>query len=252
VIFITENGKEPKGKKDYYSGKKRISVYITDEMEKEWQEFIKKNKISSISKLIREGINYYIDEKFNLMHQDLSVLTHTLKERMTIIKGNLQLILEKHKKDLNKDIISIINHLLDEVKQVENKFIFRLEKPGAQAAQYDILLIDDDLSTIELITNYFNSKGYTCKGVITGSKGIEELNFNIPKLILLDIILPDVSGFTICKKIKSSEKFSNIPIIYLTAVPGKKVNEKIEETKADGYILKPFDLSDFELVFQYL
>jgi len=71
-------------------------------------------------------------------------------------------------------------------------------------------------------------------------------------LILLDIILPDVSGFTICKKIKSSEKFSNIPIIYLTAVPGNKVNEKIEETKADGYILKPFDLSDFESVFQYL
>ncbi len=247
--IISKNEKE---KKDYYSGKKRISVYISDEVEKEWQEFIKKNNISSISKLVREGINYYIEEKSSLIGQDLSVFTHSLKERFTIIKGNLQLILEKHQKDLNKDVLTIINHLLGEIKQFEERFIFKLEKPNERAAQYDILLIEDDLSTIELVSNFFDAKGYTCKGVITGAKGLEELNFNVPKLILLDIILPDVSGFTICKKIKSSEKFSNIPIIYLTAVPGNKVNEKIEETKADGYILKPFDLSDFEIVFQYL
>ena len=247
--IISKNEKE---KKDYYSGKKRISVYISDEVEKGWQEFIKKNNISSISKLIREGINYYIKEKSSLMSQDLSVFTHSLKERFTTIKGNLQLILAKHQKELNEDVLTIINRLLDEIKQFEERFIFKLEKPDERAASYDILLIEDDLSTIELVTNYFEAKGYTSKGVITGAKGLEELNFNIPKLILLDIILPDVSGFTICKKIKSSEKFSNIPLIYLTAVPGNKVNEKIEETKADGYILKPFDLSDFEFVFQYL
>ena len=247
--IISKNEKE---KKDYYSGKKRISVYISDEVEEEWQEFIKQNNISSISKLIREGINYYIKEKSSLISQNLSVFTHSLKERFTIIKGNLQLILEKHQKDLNKDVLTIINHLLDEIKQFEDRFIFKFEKPHEKAAQYDILLIEDDLSTIELVINFFEAKGYTCKGVITGAKGLEELNFNVPKLILLDIILPDVSGFTVCKKIKSSEKFSNIPIIYLTAVPGNKVNEKIEETKADGYILKPFDLSDFDPVFQYL
>lgn len=249
MTIISKNEKE---KKDYYSGKKRISVYISDEVEKEWHDFIKKNKISSISKLIREGINYYIEEKSSLMSQDLSVFTHSLKERFTIIKGNLQLILETHQKDLNKDVLAIINHLLEEIKQFEERFIFRLEKTGETTSEYDILLIEDDLSTIELVTNFFEAKGYTSKGVITGAKGLEELNFNTPKLILLDIILPDVSGFTICKKIKSSEKFSNIPLIYLTAVPGNKVNEKIEETKADGYILKPFDLSDFDFVFQYL
>ena len=247
--IISKNEKE---KKDYYSGKKRISVYISDEVEIEWQEFIKQNNISSISKLVREGINYYIKEKSSLMSQNLSAFTHSLKERFTTIKGNLQLILEKHQKDLNTDVLTIINHLLDEIKQFEERFIFKLEKPDGRAARYDILLIEDDLPTIELVTNFFEAKGYTSKGVITGAKGLEELNFNVPKLILLDIILPDVSGFTICKKIKSSEKFSNIPIIYLTAVPGNKVNEKIEETKADGTILKPFNLSDFEFVFQYL
>ena len=118
--------KNENGKKDYYSGKKRISVYISDEVEEEWHEFIKKNNISSISKLIREGINYYIKEKSSLMGQDLSVFTHSLKERFTIIKGNLQLIVEKYQKDLNNDILSTINHLLEELKQFEERFIFKL------------------------------------------------------------------------------------------------------------------------------
>jgi len=249
VNIISKNEKE---KKDYYSGKKRISVYISDEVEREWQKFIKNNKISSISKLIREGINYYIKEKSSLMSQDLSAFTHSLKERFTIIQGNLQLIIEKYQKDLNDDILSILNHLLEEIKQFKERFIFKLEKPDNMSAEYDILLIEDDLSTIELVSNFFEAKGYTSKGVITGAKGLEELNFNIPKLILLDILLPDVSGFTICKKIKTNEKLKDIPLIYLTAVPRDKVNEKIEETKADGFILKPFDLADFDFVFQYL
>ena len=247
--IISKNEKE---KKDYYSGKKRISVYISDEMEEEWQDFIKKNRISSISKLIREGINYYIKEKSSLISQDLSVFTHSLKERFTIIKGNIQLIIEKYQKELNDDVLTIINHLLEEIKHFEERFIFRLEKPDEKTAEYDILLIEDDLSTIELVTNFFEAKGYTSKGVITGAKGLEELNFNPPKLILLDIILPDVSGFTICKKIKENKKYKDIPIIYLTAVPGNQVSEKVGETKADGFILKPFDLADFDFVFQYL
>jgi len=249
VNSISKNEKE---KKDYYSGKKRISVYISDEMEEEWQDFIKKNRISSISKLIREGINYYIEEKSNLISRDLSVFTHSLKERFTIIKGNIQLIIEKYQKELNDDVLTIINHLLEEIKHFEERFIFRLEKPDEKTAEYDILLIEDDLSTIELVTNFFEAKGYTSKGVITGAKGLEELNFNPPKLILLDIILPDVSGFTICKKIKENKKYKDIPIIYLTAVPGNQVSEKVGETKADGFILKPFDLADFDFVFQYL
>ena len=122
VKIIPKNENE---KKDYYSGKKRISVYISEEVEEEWQEFIKKNKISSISKLIREGINYYIEEKSSLMSQNLSVFTHSLKERFTIIKGNLQLIIEKYEKDINNDVLAIIYHILDEIKQFEERFIFR-------------------------------------------------------------------------------------------------------------------------------
>ncbi|MFW9950221.1 MAG: hypothetical protein ACFFKA_08860, partial [Candidatus Thorarchaeota archaeon] len=58
-------------------------------------------------------------------------------------------------------------------------------------------------------------------------------------------------GYDICKKIKSNQKLKNIPVFLLTAIPGSEVEKRIEEVKADGYILKPFDFSDFEDMFEY-
>jgi DNA-binding response OmpR family regulator len=117
---------------------------------------------------------------------------------------------------------------------------------------YDVLLIEDDLATIRLITSYFESKGFKCKGIVSGSKGLEELGHSIPKLILLDIILPDLSGYDICKTIKSDSDWSSIPVFFLTAIAGSEVEKNLEETNADGYILKPFNFSDFEIVFDIL
>jgi CheY-like chemotaxis protein len=240
------------GEKDYYSGKKRISVYITGELEKKWLEFSKEQNISSLSKLIRQGINYYIEKQSDLIERDLPTFTHELKERLTTIKGNLQLVIENYATELNDNIILIINNLLDEIKLFENEFIFKLDKKVSKPAEYDILLIEDSISTVHLIENFFTAKGHSIKSFFTGLKGLEELNFNVPKLILLDIILPDISGFEICKQIKSNKKLEHIPVIYITAVPGPKVEEKMEETKADGYILKPFDLEELNFLFEYI
>lgn len=240
------------GKRDYYAGKKRISVYVNNETEKEWLDFIQKNKISSISELIRNSVEYFIKEKSTFMSGDLTRFSHNLKERLTTIKGYLQLVLEKYDVNLNDEIISIIDKVLNESKSLEESLIKKLEKPKIKSAKYDILLVEDDLSTVNLITNYFDVKGYSCKGVMTGLKAIEELNLNTPKLILLDIILPDISGYEICKEIKSNELLRNIPIIYITAVTLSDVEKHMEETKADGYILKPFDLTDFDFLYNYL
>ncbi len=85
------------GEKDYYSDKKRISVYVSSETEKEWQEFINLSDLTSFSRLIRESVNYYIDKKSefgeklfsNLEHINESDRNHILKERLTTIKGFL-------------------------------------------------------------------------------------------------------------------------------------------------------------------
>ncbi|MFX1325689.1 MAG: response regulator, partial [Promethearchaeota archaeon] len=159
-----------------------------------------------------------------------------------------------YKGELDEDILSTIKNIFDQSLLLENKIINILDniKPESVESQFDILLIEDDLATIRLLTSYFENKGYKCKGVVSGTKGLEEIRGGIPKLILLDIILPDISGYEICKMIKDHQKYKTIPVFLLTAIPGSEVEKKMDETRADGYILKPFDFSDFEILFQYI
>ncbi|MFX1256469.1 MAG: response regulator [Promethearchaeota archaeon] len=256
---VTEGFKKWKeGGKIYDRDKERISLYISEDAKKKWQEFIKKHNYSTISKLIRESVKYFIEKKSDMINsnllrmdvQTISNISHALKEPLTTIKGFSQLLLENYKEELSEDVLSTIKNIFDQSILLENKIINILDDIKVEPTQYDILLIEDDLPTIRLITSYFESKGYICKGVISGSKGLEELKRSTPKLILLDIILPDLSGYDLCKIIKSDKKFKNIPIYFLTAIPGSEVEKKLEETKADGYILKPFDFSDFDVIFE--
>jgi CheY-like chemotaxis protein len=73
-----------------------------------------------------------------------------------------------------------------------------------------------------------------------------------PKKILSDILLPDISGYEICKTIKLNNKLKDIPIFYITAVTEPEVSQKLKETGAEGYFTKPFDLTEFIVLFDYL
>ncbi len=248
------------GEKLVNSDKERISVYLTKEDKVKWQNFAKAHDFATISKLIRIGINCYIEEKSKPFSKVLKAIdtdtnfsiSHELKERLTTIKGYLQLLIENHNDDLNEDVILTIEKVLEESKQLEKKIINKLDKSIDVSEKYDILLIEDDVSTVNLLVNYFSKKGYSIKGALTGSKGVEELMTTIPKLVLIDIILPDISGFDISKIIKSDNKYKNVLVYYLTAIPDTEVKKKMKETQADGYILKPFDLKDLEFLLEYL
>ncbi len=260
---ITEGFKKwLKGEKIYDRDKERISLYVSEDIKHHWQEFKDSHEYSTISALIRDSVDYYIEQKSDTIGEGLrrmdektiSNISHALKEPLTSIKGFSQLLLENYKEELNEEVLVTIKNIFDQSILLENKIINILDNIATEEPhpQYEILLIEDDLATIRLLTSYFESKGYKCKGVVSGTKGLEELRGGIPKLILLDIILPDISGYEICKMIKDHKVYHEIPIYLLTAIPGSEVEKKIDETKADGYILKPFDFSDFQVIFQYL
>jgi len=260
---ITEGFKKwLKGEKIYDRDKERISLYVSEDTKHQWQEFKDSHEYSTISALIRDSVDYYIEQKSDTIgvglrrmdEKTISNISHALKEPLTSIKGFSQLLLENYNEELNEEVLGTIKNIFDQSLLLENKIINILDNIATEEPhpQYDILLIEDDLATIRLLTSYFESKGYKCKGVVSGTKGLEELRGGIPKLILLDIILPDISGYEICKMIKDHKVYREIPIYLLTAIPGSEVEKKMDETKADGYILKPFDFSDFEVVFQYL
>ena len=117
---------------------------------------------------------------------------------------------------------------------------------------YDILIVDDSKYIIELLTKIFTLKGYSCKAVSDFSGAMEQLNDNKPRLIFLDVNMPDINGYQFCKMIKSNERHKDILVYYLTGISQSEVSVKTLETKADGYITKPFDLSDFNDLFNYL
>ena len=110
-----------------------------------------------------------------------------------------------------------------------------------------ILVIDDDES-IRFILNHFLHKDYEIVCKKNGQEGLVYLQKgNIPDLIILDLIMPEMNGVDFIKNIKQSNYFNSIPIIVLSAKENSK--EKIECFKlgADDYIIKPFNPEELKL-----
>ena len=172
---ITEGFRKWKeGEKVYDRDKERLSLYISDQAKKEWQDFIKQNNYSTISKLIRESVDFFIERKssstsddlFKMDYHVISNISHALKEPLTSIKGFSQLLLENNKDELSDDVYSTIKNIFEQSVLLEGKIVNILDDIKVDAKAYDILLIEDDLPTIRLVTSYFKSKGLNCRGVI--------------------------------------------------------------------------------------
>ncbi len=261
---ITEGFKKwLKGEKIYTRDKERISLYVDDKIKGNWQKFINRNKESfpTFSELIRQSVKSFMEDSSRVSSElsklnpsTLSNISHALKEPLTSIKGYSQLLLEseEYKDDLSEHVEETIKNIFDQSNLLENIIKNFLDNIEPESTPYDILLIEDDLATIRLITSYFESKHYICKGVISGTKGLEELRRVVPKVILLDIILPDLSGYDICQTIKTDNTYKKIPVYFLTAISASEIKKRLNETLADGYILKPFNFSDFNVIFEIL
>ncbi len=101
-----------------------------------------------------------------------------------------------------------------------------------------LLVIDDDINICELIRLYMEKEGYEIYTAYNGQKAVEMFRECTPNLVVLDIMLPVMDGWQVCREIR---KVSNIPIIMLTA-KGETFDKVLGlELGADDYIVKPFD-----------
>lgn len=102
-----------------------------------------------------------------------------------------------------------------------------------------ILIIDDDIDTLKLVGIMLERKGFRILASTSGDKGLELAEKEIPDLILLDVMIPDISGIEIAQKIRANPTIEAIPIIMFTA--RSQVDDKVEglEAGADAYITKP-------------
>jgi DNA-binding response OmpR family regulator len=101
-----------------------------------------------------------------------------------------------------------------------------------------ILVVDDEPNIIELAKLYLEREGYRVAGASNGSDALSKLDAMGPALIVLDLMLPDVDGFELCREIR---KKSDIPVLMLTA-RGEDIDKIIGlELGADDYVTKPFN-----------
>ena len=104
-----------------------------------------------------------------------------------------------------------------------------------------VLIVDDDKNIVELISLYLEKEGYDTKKVHSGTEAVRAFFSYEPHLILLDIMLPEMDGYDVCKEIR---KTSDVPVIMLTA-KGETFDKVLGlELGADDYMVKPFDTKE--------
>ena len=110
-----------------------------------------------------------------------------------------------------------------------------------------LLIVEDDFNVTDMLSTYFTSLGYDVDSATRGSEALEKTRQTLPNLILLDIVLPDIDGYEVCRSLRSGTRTSHIPIIFLSHKDERSDIIHGLELGADDYITKPFDIEELKL-----
>jgi DNA-binding response OmpR family regulator len=106
-------------------------------------------------------------------------------------------------------------------------------------ANNDILIIDDNPQNIQVIGTMVKSAGYQVAMALEARQALEYLKDNLPSAVILDLMMPDMDGFDVCRKIKEQEVFQDLPVLFLTARTEKEDLKKGFDAGAADYLIKP-------------
>lgn len=110
-----------------------------------------------------------------------------------------------------------------------------------------ILVIDDDTAIAELIKVNLDLLGHQVTTANDGIKGLALAQQNRPDLIVLDVMMPDLDGFTVCQRLRQNASTNGIPILMLTALGMTKDKVKGFDSGADDYLTKPFEIPELQV-----
>ncbi|MBU0683970.1 MAG: response regulator transcription factor [Candidatus Omnitrophota bacterium] len=107
-----------------------------------------------------------------------------------------------------------------------------------------IVIVDDENEIVNTVSEYLSNKGFKVKGCSDGDTLFKFLTQEKPDLIILDLSLPGIDGFEICKTLKAKESLSAIPIIIVSALDEEMNKISGLDSGADDYMVKPFSLNE--------
>jgi DNA-binding response OmpR family regulator len=103
-----------------------------------------------------------------------------------------------------------------------------------------IAVVEDESDILDLVSLHLKKEHFSVQGFLNGWGFLRSLENSAPSLVVLDLMLPDIDGFEICRQLRSKQNFSSIPIIILTAQSEETERVLGLELGADDYIVKPF------------
>lgn len=118
-----------------------------------------------------------------------------------------------------------------------------MESIGAER-RASILIVDDTLENLRLLSTMLRGQGYEVRPVTSGKQALAAVEHDLPALILLDISMPEMSGYEVCERLKAEPRSRDIPVIFLTAMT--ELDSRVNAFKVGGidYITKPFHLDE--------
>jgi DNA-binding response OmpR family regulator len=110
-----------------------------------------------------------------------------------------------------------------------------------------LLVVEDDIDIGNMLKIYFTGMEYEVDVAVRGSDALEKTRQALPHLIVLDIMLPDIDGYEVCRNLRTNMRTSHIPVIFLTQKDERSDKLQGLELGADDYITKPFDIEELKL-----
>ena len=107
--------------------------------------------------------------------------------------------------------------------------------------QEKILIVDDNRPNVELLQAHLESAGYNVVAAYGGEEALQKVEKEKPDLILLDIMMPRMSGYEVCRRLKADPKSKVIPIVMVTALNELEDVEKGVDVGADDFLMKPIN-----------
>lgn len=110
-----------------------------------------------------------------------------------------------------------------------------------------LLVVEDDIDIGNMLKIYFSGMDFDVDVAVRGSDALEKTKHALPHLIVLDIMLPDIDGYEVCRNLRTNMRTSHIPVIFLTQKDERSDKLQGLELGADDYITKPFDIEELKL-----
>lgn len=110
-----------------------------------------------------------------------------------------------------------------------------------------LLVVEDDVDIGNMLKIYFGGMDFDVDVAVRGSDALEKTKKVLPHLIVLDIMLPDIDGYEVCRNLRTNMRTSHIPVIFLTQKDERSDKLQGLELGADDYITKPFDIEELKL-----